>query len=298
MSGIKQIRAFIMVADLKSFTCAAEALYMTQPAVSSQIKSLEEHLGISLIKRNDKRVELTEAGKQFYLEAKNIIIAYERALEVIDEFRGLKRGRLSIGASTIPGEYIIPRYIGSFHKLYPGIEIRLTVGDTGSVLDMLLARRIDLGIVGAKLDIEKVDFDPFWKDELVLISATDREIPGEISLKDLPRFDFIMREKNSGTRMTLKKIMAGFGMTEKDLRIVMELGSTQAVITAAAADLGVGIVSKWAAREALKAGSIKKVRIKEGELQRELFIVTLKNAMGTGARDSFQEYIKKQTPAF
>ena len=280
MSSVKQIRSFIMVADLKSFTCAAEALYMTQPAVSSQIKSLEEHLGISLIERNDRQVELTEAGKHFYLEAKNIIIAYERALEVIDEFRGLKRGRLSIGASTIPGEYIIPRYIGSFHKLYPGIEIRLTVGDTGSVLDMLLARRIDLGIVGAKLDIEKVDFDPFWRDELVLISATDREIPGEISWNDLSRFDFIMREKNSGTRMTLKKIMAGFGMTEKDLRIVIELGSTQAVITAVAADLGVGIVSKWAAREALKAGSIKKVKIKEAKLQRELYIVTLKNAMG------------------
>lgn len=298
MSSIKQIRAFIMVADLKSFTGAAEALYMTQPAVSSQIKSLEEHLGISLIERKDKQVELTEAGKYFYLEAKNIIIAYERSLEVIDEFRGLKRGRLSIGASTIPGEYIIPRYIGSFRKLYPGIEISLTVGDTGSVLDMLLARRIDLGIVGAKLDIEKVDFDPFWRDELVLISATDREIPGEISWNDLSRFDFIMREKNSGTRMTLKKIMAGFGMTEKDLRIVIELGSTQAVITAVAADLGVGIVSKWAAREALKAGSIKKVKIKEAKLQRELYIVTLKNAMGTGARDSFQEYLKKQTPAF
>jgi DNA-binding transcriptional LysR family regulator len=296
VSSIKQIRTFIMVADLKSFTCAAEALFMTQPAVSSQIKSLEEHVGISLIERNDKRVELTEAGKSFYQEAKNIVSAYERAMEVIDEYHGLKRGRLVVGASTIPGEYLIPKYIGSYRKLYPGIKINLTIGDTGSVLDMLLARRIDLGIVGAKPDIEKVTFCPFIRDELILISAVARDIPEEISLMELRKYDFITREKNSGTRMTIKKIMSDFGIDEKDLRMVMELGSTQAVITAVAADLGVAIVSKWAAEAALKAGSIKKVKIKETELQRKLYIVTLQSVRGTGARDSFWEYLKKQTP--
>lgn len=119
MSSIKQIRSFIMVADLKSFTNAAEALFMTQPAISAQIKSLEETIGLPLIERNDKRVQLTEAGKHFYRDAKEILTVYNRAIEIMEDFKGLHRGKLALGASTIPGEYLMPKFIGNSAKSIP-----------------------------------------------------------------------------------------------------------------------------------------------------------------------------------
>lgn len=291
MSSIKHIRAFIMVADLKSFTNAAEALFMTQPAVSCQIKSLEENIGIPLFERNDKRIELTDAGKVFYREAKEIMIAYQRAWEVMDEFKGLKRGNLALGASTIPGEYVMPRYIGAFRRKYPGITISLTVQDTGSVLDLLLERKIDLGLVGAQVELDTVEFQPFLRDELVLIASASCDLPKMISSRELSYLEFVVRERNSGTRMVLKKIFDQYGIKEHDLNITMELGSTQAMITAVNANLGVGFVSKWAAEAALKAGSVKQIMISDMNLERDLYIVTLKNANYTRARDVFLEYL-------
>lgn len=291
MSSIKHIRTFIMVADLKSFTNAAEALFMTQPAVSCQIKSLEENLGIPLIERNDKRIELTDAGKVFYREAKEIMVVYRRAWEVMDEFKGLKRGNLALGASTIPGEYVMPRYIGAFLRKYPGITMSLTVQDTGSVLDLLLDRKIDLGLVGAQVELDTVEFKPFLRDELVLIASASSDLPETITSRELPRLEFIARERNSGTRMVLKKIFASHGIAEHDLDITMELGSTQAVITAVGANLGVGFVSKWAVETAIKAGIVKKIIISDMNLERDLYIVTLKNAHYTRARDVFLEFL-------
>jgi len=291
MSSIKQIRSFIMVADLKSFTNAADILYMTQPAVSSQIKTLEESIGIPLIERTDKKVELTEAGKYFYREAKEILAAYERALEIIDEFKGLHRGRLALGASTIPGEYLIPRYIGTFRKVYPGINVSLAIGDTGVILDLLLDRKIDLGVVGGKVDRENVEFYPFLRDELVLIAAVKRDIPDQIEPWDLLSQEMIVRERNSGTQMAVWESLAPYNISERDLNIVMELGSTQAVITAVAADLGIGIISKWAAETVLKAGSVKQVQIKGMDFKRDLYTVILKNTNAARVRDVFLEHL-------
>jgi len=293
MSSIKQIRTFVTVADYKSFTNAAEAMFMTQPAVSSQIKTLEETLGLSLIERNDKRVQLTEAGKLFYREAKEILAVYDRAVESMDEFKGLKKGRLSIGASTIPGEYLLPRYIGEFRKLYPGITVSLTVSDTGQVVDLLYERKIDLGVIGAKPESQHIDFIPFLQDELILIAGMDFPIPEVISSRDLLSFNFISREMGSGTRSVVQEALAVKGIKESDLNIVMELGSTQSVITGVAGNLGLGFVSKWAAEASLKAGVIKQVALDDMNLSRNIFIAFPKNAAATRARDVFFRFLTK-----
>ena len=293
MSSIKQIRTFVTVADYKSFTNAAEAMFMTQPAVSSQIKTLEETLGLSLIERNDKRVQLTEAGKLFYREAKEILAVYDRAVESMDEFKGLKKGRLSIGASTIPGEYLLPRYIGEFRKLYPGITVSLTVSDTGQVVDLLYERKIDLGVIGAKPESQHIDFIPFLQDELILIAGMDFPIPEVISSRDLLSFNFISREMGSGTRSVVQEALAVKGIKESDLNIVMELGSTQSVITGVAGNLGLGFVSKWAAEASLKAGVIKQVALDDINLSRNIYIAFPKNAAATRARDVFFRFLTK-----
>lgn len=287
MSSIKQIRSFIMVSDYKSFTHAAEALFMTQPAISSQIKALEETFGLPLIERNDKRVHLTEAGKLFYREAKEILAVYDRAVEGIDEFKGLKRGKLALGASTIPGEYLMPKFIGEFRKLYPEIIVSLTVADTGQVVDMLYERKIDLGVVGAIVEANNIEFIPFLQDELVLIAGAESLVPDTVTCRDLLSFEMVSREAGSGTRSVVKDCLAAQGIKESDLNIVMELGSTQAVITGVVGNLGVGFVSKWAAAAALKAGVIKKVVVADLDLHRTLYLALSKNAVATKARDAF-----------
>jgi len=294
MSSIKQIRTFITVSDYKSFTHAAEAMFMTQPAVSSQIKSLEETLGIPLIERNDKRVQLTEAGKLFYREAKEILAVYDRVVESMDEFKGLKKGRLALGASTIPGEYLMPRYIGAFRRLYPGITISLTVADTGKVMELLYERKIDLGVVGAKTESHNVTFIPFLQDELLLLAGVDCSVPEEISSEDLLTYDMIFREAGSGTRSAVRDCLAGKGIKETDLKVVMELGSTQAVITGVAGNLGLGFVSKWAAEAALKAGVVKQVHIRDLDLKRNIYIVFPQHAVATKAREAFFHHLTQK----
>jgi len=291
MSSIKQIRSFITVADYKSFTHAAEAMFMTQPAVSAQIKTLEETFGLPLIERNDKRVQLTEAGKLFYREAKEILAVYDRTVESMDEFKGLKKGKLSLGASTIPGEYLMPRFIGEFRKLYSGITVSLTVADTSQVIDLLYERKIDLGVVGAKTESNHVEFIPFIQDELILLAGTEMSIPEVISSQELLSFEIVSREAGSGTRSAVRDRLAAKGVKESDLNIVMELGSTQSVITGVAGNLGLGFVSKWAADAALKAGVVKQVALCDLDLKRSFFVVFPKNAAATRARDVFISHL-------
>jgi len=293
MSTIKQMKAFVMVADLKSFTGAAELMYMTQPAVSSQIKALEETIGLAMIHRNDKKVELTEAGKEFYREAKSVLAAYDRAMEVMDEFRGLKRGRLTVGASTIPGEYLLPRYIGAFRRQFPGIQVILTVADTGAVLEMLLGRKIDLAVVGAKNDLPGVGYIPFLQDELVLIAAAESQIPAQLSCADLAKLEFVVREKGSGTQKAVWETLSRCGLRQQDLQISMELGSTQAVLTAVAAGLGVGFVSSWAAENAIKAGAVRQITVSGADLHRQLFLATVAESYATHARDTFRDFLQE-----
>lgn len=294
MSSIRQIKAFIAVADLKSFTQAAEAMFMTQPAISAQIKSLEEHLGVPLIVRNDKRVRLTDAGQIFYREARELLTVYERALESMNELKSLKKGNLALGASTIPGEYIMPNFIGGFRKLYPGINISLTITDTGQVVDLLYDRKIDLGVVGAKVETNHAEYFPILQDELVLIAGTEYPIQEELSSQDLSSLDWVSREAGSGTRSVIKDCLSIKGIKESDLKIVMELSSTQAVITGVINNLGVGFVSHWAADVFIKAGVVKQVMLPDLDLKRNIYAVISKNTAATRARDVFLDYLLHQ----
>jgi DNA-binding transcriptional LysR family regulator len=146
--NFKQLEAFIWVAELQSFTKASRQLFMSQPAVSFQIKALEEDLQVTLFQRGDKKVILTEAGRLLYPEAKQMIRHYNRIKAGLDDLKGLKTGHLVVGASTIPGEYLLPVLIGGFKEKYPGIKITLKVAGSGQVGRWVREREIDFGITG------------------------------------------------------------------------------------------------------------------------------------------------------
>jgi DNA-binding transcriptional LysR family regulator len=291
--NFKQLEAFIWVSELQSFTKASRQLFMSQPAVSFQIKALEEDLQVSLFQRGDKKVILTEAGRLLYPEAKQMIRQYDRIKAGLDDLKGLKTGHLVIGASTIPGEYLLPILIGGFKEKFPGIIITLKVAGSGQVGRWVREREIDFGITGAPIEWEGTECVSWLKDQLVLIVPPSHPWAekGEISPEDLKNETMILREKGSGTRRTLEQKLAEHNIPLDKLPYGMELGSTRAVITAVEANLGISFVSKYAVSEAISLGKVREVKIGSIDLSRYLYQIRHSQGMGGFALEAFIAYI-------
>ncbi|NMA51862.1 MAG: LysR family transcriptional regulator [Peptococcaceae bacterium] len=289
----KQLEAFLWVTELQSFTKAARQLYMSQPAVSFQIKALEENLEVDLFQRGDKKVILTEAGRLLYPEAKKMIKHYNKIKAGLDDLKGLKTGNLVIGASTIPGEYVMPLLIGGFKELYPGIQISLKIAGSGLVTRWVREREIDLGITGIPVEGDGIECTPWLQDEMVLIVNQSHPWAqkGVINLDELKNGVMILREKGSGTRRSLEMILEEKGIQLDDIPKGMELGSTRAVITAVEAGLGVSIVSRYAVKDVLQLKRISEVQVEGLNLNRAFFIIKLTQSIGGFVTEEFCKYL-------
>jgi len=294
--NLKQLEVFLWVAELQSFTKAAHQLYMSQPAVSFQIKALEENLQVTLLKRGDKKVTLTEAGRLLYLEAKQMLKNYHKIKAGIDELKGLKTGQLIVGASNTPGEYILPLLIGGFKEKYPGIKITLQIAGSIQVGRWVHEREIDLGVTGTAINKEGIKCLPWILDCLILIAPPHHHWVGDcaVDIHELKNESMIIRESGSGTRRTLKQKLAQRNIVLEEMPIVMELGSTRAVITAVQAGLGVSIVSRHAVKEALKLELVKEVPLTGIDLNRYLYLICNKHGIGEFAVEAFINFIKSQ----
>jgi len=291
--NFKQLEAFLWVAELQSFTKAARQLYMSQPAVSFQIKALEEDLEVTLFKRGDKKIVLTDAGRLLYPEAKQMFRHYQKIKAGLDDLKGLKTGHLVVGAGTIPGEYLLPLLIGEFKKRYPGIQVTLKVSGSGQVERWVREREIDLGITGMSVESEGIECLPWLQDQLLLIVPPSHPWVdlGTIELSDLKKEVMIFREQGSGTRRTIEQKLAEHNIDVSEITVGMELGSTRAVITAVEAGLGVSIVSRYAARESLELGWVREVQVAGFDLRRTLYQVRHSQNLGGFAVEAFTEFI-------
>ncbi len=291
MISLRQLNAFVAVAENMSFTKAAKMLYMTQPAVSAQIRALEERLEIQLLERMDKSVVLTEAGEIFLEEARKILTLYDGFTEVVHELKGVRKGRLCLVASTIPGEYILPRIIGDFKRSFPGVEISLKIFDTGMVAEELLLRKADIGIMGAIIKNEALHMEEYLDDELIVISDAKFE-KTEMTLQELMETDLVLREPESGTRMVFLQKLKNNNIDTKKMRVVMEVGSTRAIITAVESGLGLSVVSRLAARDALQLGKVREVKILDAVLRRPLYLAYNKNKYQSHACRAFLKHLE------
>jgi DNA-binding transcriptional LysR family regulator len=292
--NFKQLEAFLWVAELQSFTKAARQLYISQPAISFQIKALEEDLQAPLFQRGDKKVMLTEAGRVLYPEAKKMLRHYQKIKEGLEDLKGLKTGHLMVGAITIPGEYILPLLIGGFKKKYPGIDITLKVAGSSQVARWVRQREIDLGITGVPYNNEGIHCVPWLKDQLILIAPPSHQwaklIQG-IAVADLKNGTMVLREQGSGTRRTLEKKLEEKKIDLDKIPCAMELGSTRAVITAVEAGLGVSIVSRYAVQEALELGRVVEVPLVGLDLARSLYQLRHSQGPGGFAVEAFVNFI-------
>jgi len=291
--NFKQLESFLWVADLQSFTKAARQLYMSQPAVSFQIKALEEDLEVMLFKRGDKKMVLTDAGQLLYSEAKQMFRHYQKIKAGLDDLKGLKTGHLVVGAGTIPGEYLLPLLIGEFKKKYPGIQITLKVSGSGQVERWIREREIDLGITGILVEGQEIECRPWLQDQLVLIvpSLHPWADLGTIKVSDLKNETMIFREQGSGTRRTIEQKLVEHNIAIEQIPKGIELGSSRAVITAVEAGLGVSIVSRYAVKEPLELGRVRVVQVDNFDLSRNFYQVQHSQSMAGYAIEAFIDFI-------
>ncbi|MCU0574258.1 MAG: selenium metabolism-associated LysR family transcriptional regulator [Syntrophobacteraceae bacterium] len=276
---IHRLEVFCRVVDLQSFTRAAEASFLTQPTVSEHIRALEETLNEKLVDRLGREVLPTPAGKILYRYARNIIALRDEAIQALDRYKGKLSGHLLIGASTIPGTYILPEIIGAFKTQYPSIQITLKISDSGGIIDKIREGSLEIGMVGARWSDRRVVLEEAFSDELVLTVYSDHPWAGResIRLDELQDEPFIMREKGSGTRMVMHQILEASGFDPARLNGVAEMGSTEAVRQGIKARIGISILSAQAVAEDVQRGTLVTVETEGVRFLRPFYLVQRKN---------------------
>lgn len=293
MLELWQLEIFCAIAKTKSFTKAAELVHRTQPTISAQIASLENVFGHPLFDRSGKEIELTESGKILYDYARKILGLVEESKDRIAESHSIVRGDLVIGASTIPGTYILPKLLGKFKRRYPEVKITLQISDSEDVTSKILERKLELGAVGKQIENAKLEYGELAADEIVLVVGPNHRWSHRdfITLDELKDEPFISREQGSGTRAVTEQALKNKGIKRDDLNVVMELGSTEAVKRGVEAGLGVSFVSKWAIDKERKLGLIKRVRVKGLAIHRSFYIVSLRKGPRRLAVQTFMNFI-------
>ncbi|SMB93294.1 transcriptional regulator, LysR family [Desulfonispora thiosulfatigenes DSM 11270] len=288
------IRVFLTVVDKKSFSKAAKALFLTQPAVSFQIQTLEEYYSTRLFDRINRHISLTESGK-LLLDYSDKMTELQSDLErEMQELTGTVKGRLLVGASTTIGEYLAPQLLGAFKKKYPEVDLILEVGNTEDIESKIHSTNLDIGLVEGPVTGKDIEKEFFIEDHLCVITSVNHPWAKEksISIFELDKYPLISREKGSGTRKVYEDGLKKAGFPPNNLNISMEFGSTNAIKAAVANDLGISIISKWAAKEKAKLGRIAKMDLQEVELERPFNIIYHKKKFHSQATDGFLKFLK------
>ncbi|TMC53566.1 MAG: LysR family transcriptional regulator [Chloroflexi bacterium] len=294
MVTLRQLRTFKTVADLNSFSLAAQRLKLSQPSISYQVKELEEALGVPLLDRLGKRVQLTEAGTLLYGYARRMLDVLDEATIAIEEMRGIQRGTLRVGASTTVGIYLLPAALGAFKKLHPGLVISLEIGTRVRVQEQVLRNELDLAVVGPASKDPDLAIVPFISDELVVVAPANHPLSGRhgLGLKDLAGQPFIMREAASGSRLSLEKAARKAGTK---LVVAMELGSNGAIKHAVESGLGLAVISRYACVLELSSGRLVELDVRGFPIRRDWHIVHLRRRRLPSSVTAFIEFLKDRS---
>lgn len=273
----RRLQVFFTVARLLSFTKAAEVLHMTQPAVTFQVRQLEEQFDTRLFDRNHNRVTLTEAGRLVFRYAEKIFASYAELDAAMREFKGAIGGALVLGASTTVAEYLLPTLLGSFLRSQPEIGIRLRVGNTESVVAMVEESEIDLGVVEAPVTHRNLVVQPCMIDRLFLVAPPDHPISAlrTVSLEAFIDEPFVCREEGSGTRDVIMEYLSRQGFNQSRLNLCVELGSPEAIKGAVAAGMGVSILSESIVAKEVVLGQLVTIPL-DPPLERTISLVHLR----------------------
>ena len=276
-----QLESLVHIIELKSFSNAAKKMFVTQPTISNNIMNLEKELETVLINRKNRNITLTESGEILYKYAKEILNTRDQAVYEIGKHEGKIEGILNIAASSIPEQYILPKIMKEFQKLYPGIIFNVKHRDSKQVIRELLNDQIGCGIVGARYDEEGLEYIEFCQDRLVLATPNNKDFPWlneeDLDINSLRQLPMIMREEGSGTRRILERALSDIGVLAKELNIVSTIESNETIKQMVTLEMGVSFISEMAIQNEVQLKKIKTHNIKNLSLNREFFFVYHKN---------------------
>jgi len=294
-----QLKIFCKVVELKSFSRAGKDVHLSQPTISSHIKALEDHFDCRLIDRVSREALPTRAGELLYGYAQKILALRDETETALAEYNGKMRGRLVIGGSTIPGTYLMPQLIGDFKRKYPDVIVSLVIGDTDHIIESILNGDLELGIVGAKAETQKIIQKKLIEDEMRLIVPAGHRWAGQkrISLKQLASEPFILREYGSGTLKSLYQSFVDRGHSIEDLKVVAELGSTQAICQAIKTGAGISILSTMAVAEDLQAGKLNALEVDGLDLRRNFYFTLHRYRSPSPLAEAFARFLEEKLEA-
>jgi DNA-binding transcriptional LysR family regulator len=294
---LRQLEIFVKVAELKSFSKAAQALRLTQPTISEHIRTLEQELGVRLLDRLGRGAEATRAGQLLLSHATRMLQLQRETLQAMDSFQGRLAGDLHVAASTIPGEYVLPALIGRFKEKFPDIVISLLIGDSRAVVDWVIDGRAEVAVVGARLAHRGIEYRELMPDELVVAVPVAHPWHGkkEISLADLRAEPMLLREQGSGTRAAFESALAQAGQDLSAFRVVGEMGSTQAIKQAVKAGVGVSVISRRAVEEECRSGLVWCLKIRDLKITRAFYIATHRDRSRSPLAEAFRSFIEAES---
>lgn len=289
-----RLRAFCLIVEMKSFSRAAEAKFMTQSAMSHLVKNLEDEIGVRLFSRPGKTVVPTPAGKKFYEHAKKILDQYKIMENDLYAITHKVKGPLCVGASITAATFLLSQVFYSFSKSYPEVQIQLSVSNNEGVMNDLQKGRIDIGVFEGKMGDSKFFFTEIAEDEIVIIASDDNPLTKKKKLnpRDLISQPFIMPEGGSGTTEFIEDFLRTSKIDHKDITISMTLGSPDLIIQMVQSGMGISFVSKWSIFKVIKEGTVKILHVPGKKLVRKFYLVSLDEEPSAMTVRTFIEFLK------
>ena len=289
----RQLAAFCAVVERRSFSRAAEALGVTQPAVSQQVRALEKRLGAQLLDRSGRRVEPTEAGRRLYRGAQRLLDLEEQVLGEVADGGGALAGALHLGASTGPASIVVPLLLCEFRRAHPLVRVRLAVHDTQTVVDLVADRELELGIVGAARRHRGVRFEPFLRDEVILACPPAHPFAGRaVTLDELRAEPPILMQEGAGVRQVVEDELRRLGTRLRDLDVPLELGLQESVRSAVAAGYGPAFISRTAVEAELADGRVAEARLEGMDGRRDISLVRATSRAPTRVAEAFVAFAR------
>ncbi|MGZ9587010.1 selenium metabolism-associated LysR family transcriptional regulator [Paenibacillus marinisediminis] len=291
-----QLHIFYTVAAKGSFSAAAQALHMTQPAVTMQVQSLEEYFGTKLFHRSTKKLQLSDAGRTLLPFAQRSLDLVRETELAMTHFTNELQGRLQLGASLTIGEYVLPQVLGSFGLKHPKMVLRMQVMNTRQIVEGIRAHQLDLGLIEAPISDADIEVESVMEDELMLIVPANHRLAGSevVTMSDLLDCSFVLREQGSGTRLVMEETLRQHGVDPSQIRVVMELGSSGAVKSAVEAGIGVTMLSPSAVRHERALKLVDALRVEGVSFTRQFYAVQLRDSMLAWPAAAFLSHMKGQ----
>ncbi len=289
---IHQLRVFLSVFKNRSFTKASEELHLSQPTVSDHVRSLEDELGCVFFDRLGRTIKPTKEAEVLFIHASEIVERIAHLREAVGSMKKEIAGELVIGASTIPGTYLLPPVITGFRKEYPSVFFQVIVSDSRAIMEKMLDHELILGIVGTKSLHKDLDAYALLDDELIVVAAPSLVHKKAMPLRSLIGSPMVLREEGSGTRKEMERCLEDKGISIDELNVAGYFSSTDAVKQAVKSGMGISILSRFAVQEELKHQTLREVKVAGLEMKRRFYALTHRRRNLPFLYSVFLEYLK------